>query len=458
MRYTIEKFAGLVQNVDEHLLPAQASPEAKNVETGDGALRVAPGYAAYAPAPPGGGAKSLAVYYRRAGGETQEKLIAANGQGIYELKSGSWRTLYTGSGGSRLCAVNYQMDGADVLLMADGIRPVLVYDGSTVRALSGCPAGISLLTLHMERIWGSGVADNPDGVFYSRAFSPDDWSGDSENPESGGGEIQLPTFNGGRILALQNLFDDVLVFKQRDLYRVVGTYPGNYEVARVHGVVGPVSERSIVSAGDVVYFLGGEGLCVYNGLTAVPLASVPAQKFFGRVNRAAADGACAALYKKQLILSAPLDGAAKNSGALVMDLRTGTCMERTDIPAACFLALDEGLLFAGNDGAVYRFGEGTTCGGAPIDASWRTPWTDLGNQTYEKYLDSLFLIGSGRLEVICETDRHLSAYQLDLGETERPARIRLCGHGRRFRLTLRNVGGSYFTIRDGLEITVDDQA
>ena len=456
MIYTIERFAGLVQNVDEHLIPATASPDALNMETGDGALSVAAGYVPYAPAPPGG-ARSLAVYYRRAGGETQARLLALCPGGVYEYQGGAWLCIHQGAGDAPLSAVNYQMNGQDVILLCDGTGAVMYYDGEAVHALPGAPAGATLLTLHMERVWASGVEDAPDSVYYSRAFAPDDWSGNPDSPESGGGEIQLPTFNGGRILALRNLFDDVLVFKQRDLYRIVGTYPGNYEVVRVHGVVGPLARESIVSGGDRVFFLSGEGLCVYNGVTALPVTAQPARRFFDRICRQSAHKACAVIHKNRLILAAPLDGSSENNALLVMDLASGSCMERSGVSARCFLTLDEELLFAGADGAVYRLDEGSTYDGAPIEAYWRTPWTDLGNQTYEKYLDSLFLIGRGTLEVVCETDRHRSVHRLRLGETERPARVKLCGHGRRFRLTLRNVEGSAFCVRDGLCLTADDQ-
>jgi len=326
-----------------------------------------------------------------------------------------------------------------------------------VTEFEGGPEGLSLITLHYERIWGSGAAGMPDAVFYSRAFSPDDWSGDTENPESGGGEIQLPTFNGGRIVAIENLFDDVLVFKQRDIYRIVGTYPGNYEVVRVHGVVGPMAPDSIVGSGSMVYFLSGAGLCSYNGVSAAPLSRQLAKRFYERINREKANLACAAIHEGRLYLAAPLDGAQVNNSVLEMDLSSGALMERTGITATAFAGNGEELLFAGGDGLVYRYGSGMDYNGAAIEAYWRTPWTDLGNQTYEKYLDSLYLTASGLLEVLVETDRHAKSYRLDIGAQEKPVRLKLCGHGKRFRLTLRNVNGSQLHLRGGLQVTVDDQ-
>ena len=455
MKYVIERFAGLQQQADEHLLPASATPDAVNMSAEEQDLKVAAGYAPYASAALSGGIDTLAAYYRRSGGTDDTRLLAANSGGLYEWRSGEWARVCDVAGG-RISTVNYQHDGRDVLLIADGSGSVREYDGTAVTTLSGSPEDLSLLTLHYERIWGSGAAGNPDAVFYSRAFSPDDWSGDTENPESGGGEIQLPTFNGGRVLAIENLFDDVLVFKERDIYRIVGTYPGDYEVVRVHGVTGPLARNSIVSSGNMVYYLSAGGLCGYNGVSATPFSSQPAKGFLKRINRQAADRACAAVFQNRLFLAAPLDGAAENNAVLEMDLGSGRMMVRSGIEASAFLVLGEKLLFAGSDGIVYEYGCGADYNGTAISAYWRTPWTDMGNQTVEKYLDSLYLIGSGTLEAVLETDRHRQVCRLNLGAQERPARIKLQGHGRRFRLTLRNVDGSAFHLRDGLQITMDD--
>lgn len=455
MRYTIERFSGLQQQKDEHLLPTSATPDAVNMDAEEQDLRVAKGYAAYAETALSGGVQTLGAYYKRSGGTDDTRLIAANASGLFEWRNSQWNRVCDVASG-RVSLVNYQHDGEDVLLIADGSGCVREYDGTEVETLSGSPENLSLLTLHYERLWGSGVTGNPDAVFYSRAFSPDDWSGDTENPESGGGEIQLPTYNGGRVLAIKNLFDDVLVFKERDIYRIVGTYPGDYEVVRVHGVVGPLARDTIVSSGSMVYYLSDEGLCGYNGVSASPLSSQPAKSFYQRVNRQAAQAACAAIYHNTLYLAAPLDGATANNAVLEMDLNSGRAMERKGICAAAFLVLGEKLLFAGADGQVYQYGVGASYAGAAIEAYWRTPWSDMGNQTAEKYLDSLYLMGSGTLEAVLETDRHRQVYQLALGTEERPARVKLLGHGRRFRLTLRNVSGSAFHLRDGLAITMDD--
>ena len=65
MRYTIERFAGLQQQVDEHLLPTSATPDAVNMDAEEQDLQVAAGYAPYTTAALAGGIETLAAYYRR---------------------------------------------------------------------------------------------------------------------------------------------------------------------------------------------------------------------------------------------------------------------------------------------------------------------------------------------------------------------------------------------------------
>jgi len=119
MRYSIEKFSGIQQHVDEHLLSSSASPEAVNMDAQEQDLQVAAGYQPYTTQALAGGIESLAVYYRREEGAADTRLLAANAGGLYEWRESGWVRLCSLSSG-KISAVNYQHDGQDVLLIADG--------------------------------------------------------------------------------------------------------------------------------------------------------------------------------------------------------------------------------------------------------------------------------------------------------------------------------------------------
>ncbi len=459
MRYRIDKFTGIDQSKSDYLLSDGSARQAVNMDTALGALSVSGGFSRYTDWTLEGGIGTLAAFYRRESGVTHSRLVAVNALGIYALEDTGWSAISALPGNAQASTLNYQMDGEDILLLADGVRPVLKWNGEgQMSELSGCEMRFSQLALHYERIWGSGIAGEPDAVYWSRAFDPADWSGNEDMPEQGGGVVLIPTWNGGRVVALRALFNDVLVFKDDDLFRVVGTYPGNYEVVRVNGVTGPVAPQSIVSSADGCYFLSHDGLCAYNGVSVGNVLTDRAREVFGRVNPSAAAGAAAAIHKDRLYLALPLDGASFNNAVLEVDLTRGACLLRENLAAASFLPFDEQLLLAGQDGLIYRMDHSRTYAGAPIQAHWIGPWRDLKAPDTVKYFESINMHAGGTLRVRLETERGALERTMRLGTAVRPVSIRLGGHGRRFRLSFFNVDGSYFYVAPGVTLNLEDDS
>lgn len=456
MDYRIEKFTGLSQNDDELLTSPCGAAEAVNVSTEGGALKRAAGYEKYSSAALSGGIGTLCAFYRRVNGQNDTRLLAVNALGVSEWTGSAWTTRCALAGSGNAAYLNYQKDGTDILLIADGVRPVLQWDGaSAMAALPGCETLFSMLTLHYERVWGSGITLEPDAVYWSRAFDPEDWSGDEDNPDAGGGVVMIPTWNGGRIRALRALFNDVLVFKDEDLYRIVGTYPGNYEIVRVNGVVGPIAAGSVATDATACYFLSKEGLCAYDGVSARPFGQRAARKVLKNINPAYARVACAVIHKNRLYLAAPLGQSQVNNAVLEIDLTSGAHLLREGVNAACFLSYDDRLLFAGSDGYVYAYDAGDTLCGAAINALWRTPWTHAGSPDARKRFTALSMFARGRFTVTLETDECRVKRRVAAGDTLRPVTVPLCGAGRRFTLTVKNIDGSDFEIAPGLTVRME---
>lgn len=455
MEYRIDRFIGLDQSRDELLTEPRFAKEAKNVSTQGGGLKRAAGYARVTDIELSGGILSLAAFYQRVNGQTTTRLLGVNENGVCEWTGNSWVSVYTGVGGAA-SFLNYQHNGTDILLLADGIRPVLRWDGTgQMTALTGCGKKFSELALHYERVWGAGILDEPDALYWSRPFNPEDFTGDAQTPEAGGGVLLLPTFNGGRVLSLRALFGDVLVFKNEDLYRIVGTYPGNYEVVRVHGVVGPIAKNSIVSTASACYFLSREGLCAYDGVSVAPMGDERARGVFKRVNAACRGNACAEIFRNVLYLALPLDASQENNAVLEVDLLGGSCILRTGIAARSFLRMEDRLLFAGADGHIYRYGTGDTYAGAKIEAVWRAPWSDMGTPGAVKRFESVSLFGSGDFILTLTTDTSSVSRRIRLGDKERPVTVRLHGFGRRFSIRFENVEGSDFFIAPGVLLAME---
>lgn len=270
-------FGGLDQSKDRTLISYSDSPDCVNMSTEGGSLRTARGYRRIdAPNVPGG-VKSMGAFYRRSDG--REWILCANAGGIYAWSGdtggqsqSAWEQIYvpeSGKMGERVDFLNYQDKENDVVLMADGVNPVLTWSGSgESHAREGITQRFAHIEMNYERVWGAGAPGEPDTVYWSRQFDVGDWTGDVSDPDNGGGFLQAPTWNGGKIRLISALFGDIVIFKDQDVLKVSGTYPGEYQVSRVTGTEGPVAARTVCQWGDKVYFLGRTGLCFYDGMRA----------------------------------------------------------------------------------------------------------------------------------------------------------------------------------------------
>ncbi len=440
----IAAFRGLDQSADEALIDRGASPDAFDMDCRGGVLRQGRAPAPYIQQSVPGGVETLMCYYPR---NRPAQILAASDSALYAWRAGEWAQLLGGLSAGRFSSVNYQIEDKDVLLLAGGADGAYCYDGESVAPLPGDAAHLAHLCLHVERAWGAGAPGEPDTVRWARPYRALDWESDPVNPETGGGFLLVPTWNGGRVRALRTLFDDVVVFKDEDIFRIFGTYPGNYEVVRVHGVVGPLAERSIVAAGDQCYFLSGEGLCVYDGVRAVQAGGGRARTFLQGLSRPWAHMACAAAHEGCVYLSVPTDGSSVNNALLALNQTDGYFMIHRGVCAQSFLSFDGRLLFGGPDGVVYALAAG---GGAR--ASYVTPWMDAGAPCEDKWVQSVTLQGTGELLLCVESDARKKLLPVRFGPSERALTLPVRQRCRRFRLRVDGAPGGDFLLRGGLSV------
>lgn len=449
----IEKFTGIDQSTDEAGLAKGASPDTQNMACDGGILSTAKGFAKY-PLPQAPGAiRTLMKYYRRnANGSKDSFLLCATDIAVYVYNSTcGWNALCQNRQSGYYDFINYQWTGEDIIIFANGVDSVLMWTGyESAHVLAGGPMEFASLCLHYERVWGAGVKGWPDRVYYSKAFDPSDWSTHEE-----AGYIEIPTWNGGSVLALKTLYNDVAVFKDYDVYRIYGTYPGNYEVTRVHGITGPIARRSIVQAGDIVYFLGAGGLCGYDGTRAVPLGDRKLVRFFDDMNREYAKHACAAVCGDKVYLALPEGNAATCNNAVVeYDTRNGTYMIRRGFRVDTFLEYEGKVLFANDTGYIYEYGVGNTYDGVAIESWWKTPVFDMMAKNVTKASAMIYAAargagmagGTGTIRIKADFDGKVKEKQFTLPQGMGNMRFPIRNRGRRMQFTFSNVEGSSFSI------------
>jgi len=299
-------------------------------------------------------------------------------------------------------------------------------------------------------MWGSGVNNEPDRVYYSAAFDPQDFT----TPEHSG-FIDIPTFDGGSIVAVQTIFNDVVVFKSENVFRVFGTYPGTYQVDKLYGIVGPVAPNSIVSTGTRVFFLSKQGLCVYDGNQVVPFASLKIKNILNRINPAYVKHACAKYYQDIYYLALPLDDSGVNNAVIEFDTVKNTFMLRHGLRVDSFLEFDDKLLISNGTKNIFEYNKGDTYGGEPISAFWETPFLDFGAAGRKKELKLFETHAEGEaLKIAAYIDNKYKEKTISLCKSINYKRSRLSGKGRRIKFRFENTQGSNFEMLPP-EITVN---
>lgn len=472
-RYVIPYFEGVDESLGELAGNAAAARVARNVSTDHGRLASAAGFAPYiAQAVPGTPNRLCVFYETDAQGANTEYVIAGTENRVLVWRDDAWQTLYEGTAGD-WGFLSYKKGEDSILIFGNGVDPVQCWDGAAEKsaALEGAPAKGKYFALHYERVWMCGDREHPDRLYYSRMLDPNDWTGDVNTPEIGGGFVDLPTFDGGVITNLYGVGSDLTILKTTTALLLYGTSPENYQVTRMTGEMGTIAGRTAAVYGQTGYFAAAQGIGVQSGTTIVLLDDRKLPRIFGgayceeencqeglgKAFGARAAGIC---FGERLWFSLPLGDAKACNVLLEYDLARETYAMHDGIAVVGFARagqMREKLLVLCADGMVRVHGAG-----APAPAKWMTPWLDFGSQN-EKVVSGFSLYGRMKAEkglacvrVTLESERAKKVRRLCADEWENQLfRRRLRLGGRRFRILIEAEEGTQFCFTGGLELETE---
>ena len=473
----IKMFKGIDQSEGDVNRDIRTSPDMSNFIIVRGQMQTAPGATAWAdalPVTPESTATIMEAAFHGEDGATEYRIIAGAGGKLFRLnEDGSWTLLGEGYASDRWDMVNYRKNAEEWHIVTNGVDPVMygTKGGGRYQPIEGVPAAGRYITLSDERLWLGGVDSEPTRVYWSWDNNPNNWTVDMEHPEQGGGFIDVRTYDGTRVIGLKALLNDIVIFKERSLHRMVGSYPGEFELVEVYGNTGPISEDTIVSTGGSVYFLCGEGLCVYNGMTVESVAlskgDTRLQGIAERINRAAAHMAASVIYRGTMYIALPLDGSTVNNAVIVFDMTEGIYTLIEDYRVDSWLIHHEGerdtLLFIRGNRLMKM--EGDTNAGAPIDAHWLSPWFDADTKSARKTSGRVYMAIEARsltegvnpcIRLTMESEKKKREKIIEIKKRGlnviRP-RVKL--RGRVLRMGIETVDGARLTIRQGIQIRVE---
>ena len=221
-------------------------------------------------------ASVLNGYTWRQDGGTQQIMAVCNGT-LYTssfISTYPWTwTSQTGSLSTTVAPSFAQFrDGTnDVVYIADG-GPLNVWNGSALTTDIAGTLNVNTLAVHNERLWGCGNASFPDSIFYSALNNGNTLA----NGSSGGGQIIVRTFSDETVIGLASVNTSLLIFHRRGISRLTGYGQDDITVAPqgLTADVGTIAAKSVVSIGNLAFFLSERGLYRCNESEVAPVGTV----------------------------------------------------------------------------------------------------------------------------------------------------------------------------------------
>ena len=471
---TISEFHGVDQSRGVHNADAATSPDSLNFISRYGYLRTTRGARVYKSTPllPASGKRVFQGFFG-----TDSVLMASGGGKVFALKNGAWVTLGSGYKSDAWSAVNYRHEETDWIILVNGVDTAKYWDGKTdtLSELKMQQGNETLLFSHIsllyERLWGAVYVNAPDRIYWSESFEPDNWDFNVAVTDTGGGFADVATFDGSSIRAIVAAFDDILIFKDKSMHRLNGTYPGEFNLTQVYGSEGTLASRSIAYTADKLYFLNADGLCVYDGMMVSALALAGDRRLknlWASLNHDAIDNACAAIYDGVLYLAVPTGDSTENTHVVEYELYSGTYSITTCAGITDWIVWREGqkedlLCVIGDKICVYD--EGVSMLGEPIHAVWTSPEITLGTLASKKqtgriymsvYSQSIDQSKTPQIKLAMLSGDKVRERVINLKNGTNIIRKRIKVRGRSFRFRIENVDGNPITINKGMEIALEE--
>lgn len=460
----IPSFAGINQANDGYNMSLRFATDAVNCDVTGGALapmRLGVAIPQELPKP----IETLARLHRRYHVREDERdvLVAISDGKVYTKlldHDDNWVVRYTGLTHSVCDYVTYEVnpEGSDapidVLLFTNAYDGMYCLYGSDLHvAKVNTPYKFGVMARHSERIWGSGILEDPDMLVYSAPFDPFNWEQNDEIPEDGAGLILQPSWDGDSFLALRPFGSQLLAFKRNTVWRIIGTHPGEYSMREQYGF-GALVENTICVTQSMALMLGYGGMIRYDGAEASPFQQESVRWINGRMNKDALQQAYGVVHGRNLMVAVPIDGSEINNAVLMYNMHESTWSLMTGINVKAFLAFEDRLLYtsATEPGKVFEWGNGDV-----LPMEWYSGYQDLGAKSSVKSGFTLyFTVHSKEAMMVPITFRirteKKAKEKMLLVQSGKAMRVNINASGRFFRVEVASKSKKHWSLDGGIQI------
>lgn len=353
----------------------------------------------------------------------------------YYINSGAtWSSVGAASLlGGRVKGVDFNFDGNNKIMLVDGVNSPAVFndtsDTLTFPTLSSDLTGAENIALFKNTLFLS----KDSNVYFSAPFDETDFTA-----ASGAGVINV----GQPITGVIVFREQLIIFSRNKIKRLVGSSSADFQLLPIAEDIGCIHGDTIQEIGGDVMFMGPDGLRLLsatekNNDFGLQIASSPINKdaltFIGSTQTfsslvirekaqyrvfAYSDSVSATLSKGLLGTKFSDQGAGSINWATLQGFKVYTADGR-------YVPGQELIVFANDDGYVYKLETGSSRDGSNIDAIYKSPYIAVNDPQLRKtfYKLSLYVQTRGNFKVNLNMDFDL--YKVSNYTNVQPATIPL---------------------------------
>lgn len=325
-------------------------------------------------------------------------VVACRDNDVYVSHGGGWTKINTDVRNTApwYRVLRYNFIGTEVICFVDGTNKPFKYDGSTYTVLTNAPGGATAAAVYSNHLFFG--ADNQ--LTFAAPATDNDF-----NAANGAGLINV----GDTIVGLQVWRDQLIIFCQNRILKLTGKTSADFTLASITANIGCTNADSIQELGGDIIFLAPDGLRTLGATDRIGdynLGSIsdPVKSVLSDLTRTS-ERICSAVIRSKSQYR--LLGYRPNSSSIDQTSLLAGYITRGDSTAIEFSQLrgfrafvadsayddagNEVILFANNDGYVYRMEKGYSFDGVDISSTYQTPYYSLDDANVRKVFYKLHL-------------------------------------------------------------------
>lgn len=296
------------------------------------------------------------------------------------------------SGGSKLRFAKYRLNNIDKVMAVDSVNPPFIWDGTTfseINSASSDVIGASFISYHKNQMFFA----KGEVLTFTAPYTDSDF-----RPSNGSGVISI----GGNITGIIPFREALLIFTDKTISQLVGNTVQDFVLQPVTTKVGCVAPDTIQEISGDVIFLGPEGLRLFGATDRVGDFSLGVvsksiqNEMTSLISVSNSFSSCIIKQKSQYRIFGYTQsgGSTANAkgilGTQTVGDNTSTMSWAETIGIKAYVTdtdyenQTEVVVFAHDDGYVYKMESGNSFDGVNIVASFATPFVHVNDPRLRK--------------------------------------------------------------------------